>query len=566
MNPHSSAPYSPADIAEAYDFDELYDSGIRGSASRASTIAIVTAYTFDPQDLTDFWQAFGIDRSPDSVTVIPIGGNTTTKSDESTLDAEWAGAMAPQSPIIAYIGADASFTTFLAMYDRAVSDDRAAVISTSWGTCENNLPQRYLDQAAAIFQKAAALGISIVAASGDGGAYDCGPGIVSVDFPASHPLVTAVGGTALKLDADGSYGSESAWEMSGAGSSTVWPQPLWQAQNDAHRALADVAFNADPRSGYYVCSGEQWWQFGGTSVGAPCWAALLALTNQEREQNGRTTLGVPAPRFCELVDQDINAFRDVTTGGNGVQVATAGWDPVTGWGTPDAKRLADALSRYTATDRVSGGATISTYLSLGAHQTPIARGMFTSRCANSQLDVMLNEVPAGRYDLLLDGNVIRSIHVDGDGHTTIQVSTVDPRGHTLSLAPAGTTNALFSSQFPQTQPRPLALREGFDTVSSEPARGTAIYRARRGLGQLAIRVYGLPANDYNLIVGQRRVATLWVRESANATIGTIQFNSRPGRGELLDFDPLCQTIQVARKATLYLRIDAFGATRGLCGQ
>ena len=88
---------------------------------------------------------------------------------ETTLDVEWASAMAPGSRVLVYAGTDASSTTLLRAYDRIVSENRAAVLTTSWGRCETDYPRAYLNLVDAVFLRAAAQGITVIAASGDAG-------------------------------------------------------------------------------------------------------------------------------------------------------------------------------------------------------------------------------------------------------------------------------------------------------------------------------------------------------------------------------------------------------------
>src|SRR5207237_4330781 len=95
-------------------------------------------------------------------------------------------------------------------YNKIVTDNKAQVVSTSWGLCETSSGVPELQTLDTIFKQGAAQGISFFAASGDSGAYDCSDTNLAVDSPASDPYVTGVGGTNLQLHA-GAYGSESVW-------------------------------------------------------------------------------------------------------------------------------------------------------------------------------------------------------------------------------------------------------------------------------------------------------------------------------------------------------------------
>src|SRR2546430_8117851 len=120
-------------------------------------------------------------------------------------------------------------------------------------------------------------GTVAVASSGDSGASIC----CNIKYPASDPLVLAVGGTSLSLNSDASYSHESAWTGSSAGSSIIYPKPSWQlGLGDSMRDDVDVSYDADPNTGVMVLALGSSFEVGGTSAGAPQWAALLALASQ----------------------------------------------------------------------------------------------------------------------------------------------------------------------------------------------------------------------------------------------------------------------------------------------
>src|SRR5581483_335130 len=150
-------------------------------------------------------------------------------------------------------------------------------------------------------------GMSFFAASGDAGAYDCQDTNLAVDYPASDPNVTSVGGTTLTVNADGSYKSESVWSNpldrlhgprgagSGGGLSSTWQMPGWQSgpgvqnsSSNGDREVPDISADADPTPGYSVyctvslagCPSAGWLTVVGTSAAAPLLAASTALINQ----------------------------------------------------------------------------------------------------------------------------------------------------------------------------------------------------------------------------------------------------------------------------------------------
>jgi kumamolisin len=106
-----------------------------------------------------------------------------------------------------------------------------------------------------------------------------------------------------------------------------------------------VAFLGDPQTGVSVAANGHWTQSGGTSLGAPAWAAVWSLLRQDAQSSGRT-LGVAPKVIYRLGNstQYSTAFHDIVSGSNGKYVAGVGWDAVTGWGTPDASNMAAALA------------------------------------------------------------------------------------------------------------------------------------------------------------------------------------------------------------------------------
>jgi subtilase family serine protease len=167
-------------------------------------------------------------------------------------------------------------------------------------------------------------------------------------YPAYNPHVLSVGGTTLDLGAGGAVTGETAWAGSGGGRSYVEGVPPYQKGLVAGgRGTPDVSYVADPATGVAVYDttpdlGQTgWFQVGGTSLGAPTWAALIASADQLRAAAGR-------PRLTEEQIYDArSSLGDVTSGANGtcpaVCTAAPGYDFVTGLGSPRAgldKRLA----------------------------------------------------------------------------------------------------------------------------------------------------------------------------------------------------------------------------------
>ncbi len=188
--------------------------------------------------------------------------------------------------------------------------------------------------------------MTFVAAAGDGGA----PGL----YPAYSPNVVAVGGTTLQLNPDGSIAGQSAWSSSGGGASQYESRPSYQAGigDPGARTIPDVAFLADRSVGVAVYDsyddpgGSPWTTMGGTSLGAPAWAALIAIADQGRVAAGGTPLDGATQTLPALYSLPSADFHDITTGGNGSSNAGPGYDDVTGLGTPAADLLVPDLAFY----------------------------------------------------------------------------------------------------------------------------------------------------------------------------------------------------------------------------
>jgi len=334
-------PYIPSDIWTGYDFNPLYAHGINGTGTR---IAIIDAYG-DPalsSDLSTFDSLMGL-PAPTLNTYYPDGVPRTVDSGwalETALDVEWAHAIAPAATLDLVVAYDSSLGS---IYDGisfvAVHLTNETVLSMSFGLSESQYPTSGSYTIAATHQLFVTMtnrGTTPFASSGDDGASTC----CNVSYPASDPLVVAVGGTSLNLGrGTGNYGSETAWSGSGAGSSIVYTKPSWQqGLGDSMRDVTDVSYDADPNTGVLVVEGGCGtfceYEVGGTSAGSPQWAALIALASQA----AHTKFGSIASRLYSLT-----SYHDITSGSDGYFTAGNGWDYPTGLGSPDASELVSSL-------------------------------------------------------------------------------------------------------------------------------------------------------------------------------------------------------------------------------
>jgi kumamolisin len=266
------------------------------------------------------------------------------------LDVEVIGAIAPQANIAVYFAPNTD-AGFLDAITTAIHDttNKPSVISISWGSAESNWTSQAMTAMDEAFQAGAALGVTICAASGDGGSSDGETdGSDHVDFPASSPHSLACGGTSVQAS-NTSITSEVVWNdgaqggSGGGGVSTFFALPSWQSglqTTDANgtatplgkRGVPDVSGDADPETGYDVRIDGTDTVIGGTSAVAPLWSGLLARINQ--------LTGKPVGYVQPVLYQNPEAFRDITEGNNGDFFASDGWDACTGLGSPDGEQIA----------------------------------------------------------------------------------------------------------------------------------------------------------------------------------------------------------------------------------
>jgi kumamolisin len=343
----------PADMAQVYDFASLHARGLVGTNL---TVALPEIDSFSTTDIADYDHTFGIDAP--AVQVVSVGEGATGHNPEATLDIEIVQAVAPKTHIIAYEGGQ-DLSQLAQIFTRMVTDHRAQIISISLGACERDVTgadgRSFVSAIDTTFRQAALTGISVLAASGDSGAYGCqDTSSLSVGLPASDPYVTAVGGTTLYVDSGGGYGHEAGWEgpLEGAGSggglSLFFARPAWQigtGVGSGMRQLPDVAADADPLTGYMIYVSGSWQVIGGTSAATPLWAGLVALADQAAAGERKPALGFLNPALYSLGSSAASPspFHDVTIGGNLFYSAGPGWDYATGWGSPDAALLIPAL-------------------------------------------------------------------------------------------------------------------------------------------------------------------------------------------------------------------------------
>ena len=327
-----SDPLTPSQIISAYNLNST-------TGGAGTTIAIIDAYN-DPTiqaDLANFSSYF--DLPPANLVMHKMTSNITVNGDwalETSLDVEWAHAIAPNATILLVEATTNNFNDLFAAISYATQYPGVVAVSMSWGASEFSGETSYDSYFTAP-------GITFFASSGDNGA--------GVIYPSSSPYVVGVGGTTLNI-ANGQVTSETAWNGSGGGVSAYEPVPTYQTSyglNYTGRAVPDVSYDANPYTGFVVYDstpydGESgWWGVGGTSAGAPQWAAIQALGLSANNNN--FYLDAKSANYSSY-------FRDITVGSNGYP-ATVGYDLVTGLGSPLTTNYAAIVLSSTTTTQLN---------------------------------------------------------------------------------------------------------------------------------------------------------------------------------------------------------------------
>jgi subtilase family serine protease len=394
--------YTPQQLEAAYGVRPLLRRGIDG---RGETVVLpeLAETHLDPPLVTDMRQDMaGYDHlfhlpAPRMrvVTTLAGAGSPWLAFGEEVLDVELVHALAPDASLVILLLPSTSLDNTPDAVAAAVAGLRlgpalGSVMSLSAAGQvggEQCVSRAQAGRVNAALRAAVDRGMTVVAASGDIGAaaYQCDvysalTGTVpaaparGVSLLASDPLVLAAGGTALTASHTGAWISETAWglasgnpgnqggsfQASGGGFSTLFARPAYQAGVPgigAARGVPDVSADASDRTGVAVVfsdgTQDTVQSHGGTSASAPIWAALIALADQYAHRH----LGFVNPAIYQIArgPRYHRAFHDITTGNNTVRFASAtitgyragpGWDPVTGWGSPNATVLVPLLASY----------------------------------------------------------------------------------------------------------------------------------------------------------------------------------------------------------------------------
>jgi subtilase family serine protease len=364
--------YSPGQYRVAYGVAPLLSSGITGSGQTVAMPELANApgpgFTDIRRDLAAFDKKFGLPAARLKVTTTLAGASAPyVAGTEEVEDTEIVHAIAPGAALDVVLvpanstASPANFTAAVTGLIHAAITQNAAVVSISGSKGEHLFTPAEVASIYGALRQAADSHVTVVASSGDTGAIsDNGPP-EQVSLPASDPLVLGVGGTALTASYQtGAYQGEMAWnqdtDVTGGGFSFLFRRPSYQdgvPGIGAMRGVPDVAADADSTTAMALTfTGGVLIPAQGTSAATPLWAAVIALADQEAGRH----LGFVNPAIYRIARSGAyhRAFHDVVTGDNSVMWSTGvfagyqarpGWDPVTGWGSPDAQVLVPLLAR-----------------------------------------------------------------------------------------------------------------------------------------------------------------------------------------------------------------------------
>lgn len=376
---------TPRQIRTAYNIGPLTARGVNGTGQ---TIVVVDSFGSPTisRDLASFDKRFGLPAPPSFRVIHPAGrvppyrpsSNRSNWASETTLDVEWAHVMAPDARIVlvetptSENEGTTGFPQIVAAENYVLRHRLGQVISQSFAATEQTFPSKNsLLRLRSAYTLAARDHVTVLGATGDEGATAYTYSMLSmyttraVSWPATDPLVTAVGGTQLDLRANGSRRKpDVAWADSGGGRSIDFARPSYQDRvrvvTGDHRGVPDVSMDASCDSAVAIYSSfpgsgpDHWSSICGTSLATPLLAGLVALADQMAGHS----LGLINPALYAMEAAHDRGIVDILRGSNtqtfmqgGSEhtvlgfTARKGYDLVSGIGTVNAAYFVPELAK-----------------------------------------------------------------------------------------------------------------------------------------------------------------------------------------------------------------------------
>jgi hypothetical protein len=562
----------PADFATIYDLNPLYGAGTAGAGT---LIAIAGRSDIVLSDVASFRSAAGLAANAPTVILAGVDpGLVAGDQDESTLDVEWAGAVAPAAAV-RFVAASSTAVTdgvdLAAQY--IVNHATASVMSISYGSCEQEMGATELAFYNSLWEQAASQGMSAFVASGDAGAAGCNIGsdaagsVAAVNGLCSSPYSTCVGGTEFNEGSNGAqywastnsanqgsalgYIPEEVWNesasnggdwlwASGGGVSQVYAQPAWQkgvsgaGAANGMRAVPDVALSAAAHDGYVIYENGSWWIISGTSAASPSFAGVMALVVQAKGGAGE---GNANAGLYPLLNVARNPFHATPSGNNsvpgvpGFTASGASYNLATGLGSVDGAVLASSWGSG------SGAAGIDFTLTASAASGTVLAGNAAA------FTIGVTESGAGKNTVTIAASAPAGVTVSVQPIAILPGTQATVTITVGSLAAAGTQSILFTGSdasgsqsltyaLTVTVPPTLALSAASSSIPVvQGGQSSAAFTVVTGgsfSGSIGLSVSGLPAGvtaqwTANPLTPVSSVsankATLTLTASSSATIG-----------------------------------------------
>jgi len=335
-------------------------SSLSRSPSRFNSQAVASFLEqyYDETDLQLFWKRFNV--APSKIRVLGVD-DMDKPGEEANLDIQYITAIGEGIPtwFVSNEGLHEGQETFLKwVVNMSQTQDSPWVHSVSYGDIEGSISKEYALRVEDEFVKLGISGRTILFASGDSGVgCNADRNQFVPEWPGSSPSVLSVGAT--RIDTDSEL-SEEAWTSSGGGFSNYFPMPeyqfeavkqYWSNDNLPATSFYNVTGRAYPDISalgvnYLIAHRGEFMPVDGTSASTPTFAGVLSLINSVRLNAGKSTLGFVNPLIYKKWSRVPGAFRDITFGRNSDDgecpgfPCKPGYDPVTGFGTPNAGVLA----------------------------------------------------------------------------------------------------------------------------------------------------------------------------------------------------------------------------------